>query len=95
MGPTPDNEFPNFPDPRREWCINTCAIDPIGHGAIVNSEDGVLYRWNFDTNKLDQAVRLTAGIGEAYTPTIIAKDGTAFAINNATLFAVRALAGSR
>jgi len=33
-------------------------------------------------------VRLTAGVGEAYTPTAIGADGAANAINGANLFAV-------
>ena len=37
---------------------------------------------------LSESVVLTAGIGEAYTPTIIGPDGTVYAINDATLFAV-------
>jgi hypothetical protein len=37
---------------------------------------------------LSQTVALTPGIGEAYTPTLIGADGTVYAINNATLFAV-------
>lgn len=87
--PTPDEDkFPDYPLAVREWCINTAAIDPNGKCAVVNCEDGVLYRWNLATNTLDQSVRLTAGIGEAYTPTVIAKDGTVFAINDATIFAV-------
>ena len=86
-GPTaePQNEFPNAV---REWCINTAAIDPAGKSALVNSEDGVVYRWDFTTNTLTQHVRLTSGLGEAYTPTVIGADGTVFAINDATLFAV-------
>jgi hypothetical protein len=55
---------------------------------MVNSEDGVLYRWDFSTNTFTQRVRLTAGRGEAYTPTVIAADGTVFAVNDAVLFAV-------
>jgi hypothetical protein len=31
---------------------------------------------------------LTPGIGEAYTPTLVGPDGTVYAINDATLFAV-------
>ncbi len=54
----------------------------------MNSEDGVIYRWDFTTNTLSQKLRLTAGLGEAYTPTIIGADGTIYAINDATLFAV-------
>src|SRR5581483_12459638 len=50
---------------------------------------GKLYRWDLSTNTFTQSIVLTAGIGEAYTPTIIGVDGTVYAINNATLFAVR------
>jgi hypothetical protein len=37
---------------------------------------------------LSQKVALTAGIGEAYTPTVTSVDGTVYAINDAILFAV-------
>jgi hypothetical protein len=83
LGPTPD---PTFPGGVREWCINTAAIDVRGQSAIVNCEDGLVYRWHLPTNTLSQALTLTAGIGEAYTPTIIGMDGLCFAINNATLY---------
>ena len=72
----------------REWCINNAAIDPFTKSAIVNSEDGVVYRWDFTTNTFTQSLRLTAGVAEAYTPTVIGVDGTAYAINDAVLFAV-------
>ena len=72
----------------REWCINTAAVDPYTKSAIINSEDGTVYRWDFTTNTLLQALNLTAGRGEAYTPTIIGPDGTVYAINDAILFAV-------
>ncbi len=89
-GPTPDpgNRSPDRPDAVREWCINTAAVDYLGKCALVNNEDGVLYRWDFTTNTLSESVVLTPGIGEAYTPTIVGPDGTVYAINNATLFAV-------
>jgi hypothetical protein len=85
LGPSPD---PNYPGGVREWCINTAAIDVLHHCAIVNNEDGKVYRWDFNTNTLSQVVTLTAGIGEAYTPTILGPNGVAYAINNATLYAV-------
>ena len=47
-----------------------------------------MYHWDFTTNTLTEMVRLTTGRGEAYTPTAIGVDGTAFAINDAILFAV-------
>jgi hypothetical protein len=88
----------------REWCINSAVVDPITKCAIINSEDGNVYRWDFTTNSLSAnplntnpldtntppgfGVSLTAGIGEAYTPTVIGPDGTAYAINDAILFAV-------
>ena len=85
LGPTPD---PQYPGGVREWCINTAAIDVAGKSAIVNCEDGLAYRWYFPTNTLTQAVILTAGIGEAYTPTIVGQNGVSYAINNATLYAL-------
>lgn len=85
LGPTPDQ---NFPGGVREWCINTAAVDAQRHSAVVNNEDGKVYRWDFATNTLSQVVALTTGIGEAYTPTIIGNDGTIYAINNAVLYAV-------
>lgn len=72
----------------REWCINTAAIDPFTKAAIINSEDGTVYRWDFTSNTLLQRVTLTTGRGEAYTPTAIGPDGTVYAINDAMLFAV-------
>jgi hypothetical protein len=85
VGPTPD---PGFPGGVKEWCINSAAVDPLRHSALVNNEDGKMYRWDFVTNTLTQTVTLTAGLGEAYTPTIVGPDGVVYAINNATLFAV-------
>jgi len=55
---------------------------------LANSEDGTLYRWDLATNWFTQSVNLTSGIAQAYTPTVIGVDCTAYAINNATLFAV-------
>ena len=40
------------------------------------------------TGALTESITLTAGIGEAYTPTILGPDGTVYAINDAKLFAV-------
>ena len=87
-GVTPDPRFPNFPGAVREWCINTAAVDRPTKSVLVNSEDGKLYRWDLTTNGFSQVVTLSSGIGEAYTPTVIGSDGTAFAINDAVLFAI-------
>lgn len=88
-GPTPDPEFVStFPQAVREWCINTAAVDPFTRSVMVNSEDGTLYRWDLTANTLSQAVTLSSGIGEAYTPTVIGPDGTVYAINQAILDAV-------
>jgi uncharacterized Zn-binding protein involved in type VI secretion len=88
-GPTPDPEFINqYPNAVREWCINTAVVDPFTRSIMVNSEDGKLYRWDLSTNTLAQAVTLSPGVGEAYTPTLIGPDGTVYAINQAVLSAV-------
>lgn len=79
------------PDPRGgfiEWCVNTTAIDPATKSAVVNSEDGKCYRWDFTTNTLSEGVTLTGGLGEGYTSTIIGPDGLCYAMSNATLFAL-------
>lgn len=86
-GPTPDVEAPpTFPNAVREWCINSAAVDPVTRSAIVNNEDGNVYRWDFLTNTLSPALNLAPPTGEAYTPTVIGPDGAGYAINNATLF---------
>jgi len=84
LGPTPNPKRPGV----KEWCINSVAVDPVTRAVLANNEDGKLYRWDLDTNTLTQSVVLTAGIGEAYTPTVSGPDGSVYAINNATLFAV-------
>jgi hypothetical protein len=72
----------------KEWCINTAAIDPFTKSVLANSEDGNLYRWDLTTNSFTQTIKLSTGIGEAYTPTMIGSDGTAYAINDAILDAI-------
>jgi len=88
LGVTPDPQYKNYPGAVREWCINTSAVDPITKAVIVNSEDGKLYRWDLTSNKLSQVIKLSGGVGEAYTPTVIGADGTVYAINDAKLDAV-------
>jgi hypothetical protein len=88
LGATPDPDFPTFPGAVREWCINTAAVDPFTKSVMVNSEDGKLYRWDLTTNTLSERIKLSGGIGEAYTPTVIGADGTVYAINDAVLSAV-------
>jgi len=88
LGVTPDPNFPTFPGAVREWCINTAAVDPFTKSVIVNSEDGKLYRWDLTSNTLSEVIKLSGGIGEAYTPTIIGTDGTVYAINDAILDAI-------
>lgn len=85
LGQTPDSEHPGGV---REWCINAAAVDPATGCVLVNSEDGTLYRWNLSTNTFTQQMHLAPPTGEAYTPTIIGGDGTVYAINDATLWAV-------
>ena len=85
LGPTPD---PDYPGGVKEWCINTAAVDPLTRSVLVNSEDGILYRWDLSVNSFTERIRLNSGIAEAYTPTVIGPDGVVYSINNAVLFAV-------
>jgi hypothetical protein len=73
---------------RYEWCINSAAVDPADDSVIANSEDGTVYRWDLATNTLAEKIRLNAPRPEGYTPTIVGPDGTVYAINNATLYAI-------
>jgi hypothetical protein len=85
-GPTP---FPKGkPGQTYEWCINTAAVDPATGSVFASSEDGYLYRWDLRTNRFSQRILLNAPRGEAYTPTVVGADGTVYAINNATLYAI-------
>jgi hypothetical protein len=86
LGPTLDGSSATA---RREWCINTMAADPARKSILANNEDGILYRWDLTTNTLSQALRLNAGLGQAYTPTAIGADGAVYAISNATLYSIR------
>jgi hypothetical protein len=90
-GPTPDGPPPVVKD----WCVNSAAVDPVTKSVLAGSADGKLYRWDLTANTLAQAIVLTSGLGEAYTPTVIGADGTVYAISNATLFAVGSAAIAR
>ncbi|HEY2013724.1 MAG TPA: hypothetical protein VGH38_09505, partial [Bryobacteraceae bacterium] len=72
----------------KEWCINSAAVDPATMSILANSEDGKSYRWDLSTNTFSQSLMLSSGIAQAYTPTVIGADGTVYAIQNATLFAI-------
>jgi hypothetical protein len=86
-GVTPDPNFDQtHPNAVREWCINTAVIDAVNKAAVVNSEDGNVYRWDFTTNTVISQLPLNAAIGEAYTPTVVGPDGAIYAINNAKLY---------
>jgi hypothetical protein len=87
-GLTHDPRFPKLPHAVDEWCINSAVVDPATDSVLAGSEDGKLYRWNLTTNTFTESIVLTPGLGEAYTPTLIGADGTVYAINDATLFAV-------
>jgi hypothetical protein len=82
LGPTHNPNLPGV----NEWCINSAAVDPVNRCAIINSEDGHVYRWSFVTNTLSAGLKLAPPTGEAYTSTAIGPDGAVYAINNAVLF---------
>ncbi len=85
LGPTP---FPGSSGAVYEWCINSAVVDVATGTVVANSEDGHVYRWDLATNTLIQAFALNPPQPEAYTPTLIGPDGTVFAINNGTLYAL-------
>lgn len=90
-GPTSDpNANTYYPNAVYEWCVNATAYDPATSSAIVNSEDGHVYRWDFTTNTLSQGVALGGPLYQAYTPTVTGPTGISYAINNARLYAVGA-----
>jgi hypothetical protein len=88
VGPTPDSAFPTMPHAVREWCINSAAIDVVNKCAVINCEDGHVYRWDFNNTQspLSPGLMLAPPTGEAYTPTVIGPDGACYAINNAVLY---------
>lgn len=83
-GVTPDGEFSGV----KEWCINSAAVTPANDSVYAPSEDGYLYHWSLPDDSFPERLRLTSGIGEAYTPTAIGADGTVYAISDSILFAV-------
>ena len=82
LGVTPDPNLPGV----REWCINSAAIDAVNKCAVVNSEDGHVYRWDFVHNRLSAGLYLAPSTSEAYTPTVIGPDGAIYAINDSVLY---------
>jgi hypothetical protein len=82
LGPTENTELPGV----REWCVNSVAVDSANKCAVVNSEDGHVYRWYFSTNTLSPGLNLAPATGEAYTSTLIGPDGAVYAMNDAKLF---------
>ncbi len=82
--PTTDSSLVGF----TEWCDNNAVVDPLTDSVLITNEDGKLYRWNLTTDTLTQSLALGAPLGQAYTPTLIGPNGTVFAINDGTLFAV-------
>jgi hypothetical protein len=71
-----------------EWCIDTAVTVPASKEVIANSEDGHVYIWNLANNTLSQSLFLNSPRAEAYTPTVVGPDGTIYAINNSTLYAI-------
>jgi hypothetical protein len=68
--------------------VNSAVAGPVDDSVIANNEDGLLYRWDLARNTLAEQIRLNRPRAEAYTPTIVGPDGTVYAINNATLYAI-------
>lgn len=86
LGPTPEAGGP--PGSVREWCVNTAAVDPVTASVLINSEDGVLYRWHLPSDRFSERITLNAGVAQSYTPTAIGPDGRIYAVNNAILHSI-------
>lgn len=90
LGPTKNPNLPGVD----EWCINSAAVDIANACAVINSEDGHVYRWTFATNSLSPGLKIAPPTGEAYTSTVIGPDGAVYATNNAILACCVATGGS-
>ncbi len=88
VGVTKTNDDPNHPNAVNEWCINSAAIDIPKKSAIINCEDGHMYRWSFVSNSLVENLDLEPPTSEAYTMTAIGPDGQIYVLNNCVLFAI-------
>lgn len=88
LGQQKINNDPSHPNATYEWCINAAAVDVKTKSAILNSEDGHFYRWDFTTNKATEVLELQPATAEAYTETAIGPDGQIYAINNTYLLAI-------
>ncbi|HTP74013.1 MAG TPA: hypothetical protein VML58_17515 [Burkholderiaceae bacterium] len=86
LGPTVDPAGPA--GAVKEWCVNTAAVDPGTSSVLVNSEDGVMYRWHLPSNSFSERITMNAGLAQSYTPTLIGPDGRIYAINNANLHSI-------
>ncbi|HEX4157292.1 MAG TPA: hypothetical protein VHY79_02360 [Rhizomicrobium sp.] len=71
-----------------EWCVNSAVVDVKNKSIVANAEDGYAYRWDLTTNSFPQSLSLNAPTFEAYTSTLIGPDGTDYAVNDATLYAL-------
>ena len=99
VSPTPDTQYTNagYPNAVQQGMVyhNGTVVDPYTDSVFINNEDGHAYRWNLGSNSLTQSIQITDGIGEPYTPTAIGPDGTIYAINGGTLFALGGLPFSK
>ncbi|HET7525147.1 MAG TPA: hypothetical protein VFK10_04325, partial [Burkholderiaceae bacterium] len=86
LGPTADPEGPA--GAVKEWCVNTAAVDPSTKSVLINSEDGILYRWDLPSDSFSEQITLNSGIAQSYTPTLVGPDGRIYAINNAILHSI-------
>jgi hypothetical protein len=73
---------------RYEWCSTSAVADIADDSVIANNEDGSVYRWDLATNTLAEKIHLNAPYAQTYTATIIGPDGTVYAINDNTLYAI-------
>jgi len=71
-----------------QWDTNSAAVDLANDSAYITDTDGQLFSWNFADNSLSQDIALGSPTSQAFTPTVIGPNGTVFAIDDGTLYAV-------
>ena len=94
-GPTPDanNVSLGSVNAVLPWQTNAMAVSASATSVFAVASDGRLYRWDLSKNSLGQFLNLGAASSQPNVPAAIGPDGTVFAINGTTLYALGNVSG--